>query len=195
VEAPSERWRRCSTCKKDIAFRAVYWVCSVSTCNRVRSALQFCSVGCWDSHVPILRHRDAWAVEERAPTREEAQREAIERAERAAAPPTRPSPAPAPASQSTRTTGSASPAPVAATARPAEKSMEKREGNESGPREVLVVVSKLKNYVRARSGFNCSDRVMEMLSDHVRAVCDRAIESARADSRKTVLERDVPKVV
>ena len=52
------------------------------------------------------------------------------------------------------------------------------------------MVSKLKAYVRARSGFNTSDRVVEPLSDAVRELCDRAIEKARADERKTVLERD-----
>ena len=63
----AERWRRCSACKNDIALGAVYWVCSVSTCNRVRTALQFCSVDCWEVHLPTERHREAWAVEERAP--------------------------------------------------------------------------------------------------------------------------------
>jgi histone H3/H4 len=57
-------------------------------------------------------------------------------------------------------------------------------------RDVLIVISKLKNYVRARSGFNTSDRVVEPLSDAVRELCERAIEKARAEGRKTVLERD-----
>ncbi len=63
----AERWRRCSACKNDIALGAVYWVCSVSTCNRTRTALQFCSVDCWEVHLPTERHREAWAIEERAP--------------------------------------------------------------------------------------------------------------------------------
>lgn len=67
-------WKRCSTCKKDIAFLAAYWTCNVSTCNRPRTALAFCSVPCWDAHVPMLRHRDAWAEEARAPTRAEWER-------------------------------------------------------------------------------------------------------------------------
>ena len=65
------RWRRCSACKKDIPLGALYWVCSVSTCNRARTALVFCSVDCWELHLPTERHRDAWAVEERAPTEPE----------------------------------------------------------------------------------------------------------------------------
>ncbi len=62
-----QRWRRCSACKADIALGSPYWVCSVSTCNRKRTALVFCSVDCWEIHLPTERHRDAWAVEERAP--------------------------------------------------------------------------------------------------------------------------------
>lgn len=63
------------------------------------------------------------------------------------------------------------------------------------PREVLVVVSKLKAYIRARSGFNTSDAVVDVLSDHLRKVCDRAIEQATTEGRKTVLDRDFRDVV
>jgi hypothetical protein len=63
----AERWRRCSACKSDIELGAIYWVCSVSTCNRVRTALVFCTVDCWEIHLPTERHREAWAIEERAP--------------------------------------------------------------------------------------------------------------------------------
>jgi hypothetical protein len=61
-------WKACSTCRKELPFDAMYWVCNVSTCNRPRTALAFCSVPCWDAHVPMLRHRDAWAEEQRSPT-------------------------------------------------------------------------------------------------------------------------------
>ena len=64
----AERWRRCSACKNDIGLGSIYWVCSVSTCNRIRTALVFCSVDCWEIHLPTERHREAWAVEERAPS-------------------------------------------------------------------------------------------------------------------------------
>ena len=56
--------------------------------------------------------------------------------------------------------------------------------------DVLVVLSKLKNYVRARSGFNTSDRVSAPLSEALRVLCDKAIHKARAEGRKTVLDRD-----
>jgi ATP-dependent 26S proteasome regulatory subunit len=58
--------------------------------------------------------------------------------------------------------------------------------------DVLVVVSKVKKYVRDRSGMNTSDAVAEALGAHVRKVCDDAIRNAVRDGRKTVLDRDVP---
>ena len=57
--------------------------------------------------------------------------------------------------------------------------------------DILIVISKLKKYIKDRSGMNCSDAVAEMLSDHVRALCDDAIRAAARDERKTVLDRDV----
>ena len=69
------------------------------------------------------------------------------------------------------------------------------DGNETnasaGGGEVLIVVSKLKAYIKAKSGMNTSDGIVPVLSEQVRAIADRAIESARADGRKTVLDRDV----
>ena len=56
--------------------------------------------------------------------------------------------------------------------------------------EVLVVVSKLKNYIRARSQMNTSAAVAEKLSEIVRTLCDQAIERAKSDNRKTVMDRD-----
>ena len=61
-------WKRCSSCKKELAFASPYWACNVSTCNRPRTALVFCSVPCWDAHVPMVRHRDSWAEERTSPT-------------------------------------------------------------------------------------------------------------------------------
>lgn len=60
-------WRECSTCKKPIHYGQKYQVCNVSTCNRKRNSYVFCSVDCWDAHLPLANHREAWAVEETAP--------------------------------------------------------------------------------------------------------------------------------
>jgi histone H3/H4 len=58
-------------------------------------------------------------------------------------------------------------------------------------KETLVVASKVKAYIKARSGLKCSAAVIDALSDKVRGLCDAAIEAARADKRKTVQDRDV----
>ncbi len=65
--AMSDGWKVCSVCRKAIGFGQVYYVCNVSTCNRKRTALYFCSVACCDAHLPEARHRDAWAEVKTAP--------------------------------------------------------------------------------------------------------------------------------
>jgi hypothetical protein len=58
--------------------------------------------------------------------------------------------------------------------------------------EVLIIASRLKDYVRAKSGYHTSDRVLEPLSEIVRRVCDQAIRNAQREGRRTVLDRDLP---
>ena len=65
------QWRRCSACKNPIGFGSKYWVCNVSTCNRKRTALAFCSVTCWEVHLPGANHRESWAEERIAPAHSE----------------------------------------------------------------------------------------------------------------------------
>ncbi|MGK5084063.1 hypothetical protein WDW37_12265 [Bdellovibrionota bacterium FG-1] len=62
--------------------------------------------------------------------------------------------------------------------------------NEAPGGEVLVVASKIKNYIRAQAGMNTSAAVMEALSNKIRQLCDQAIETAKTDGRKTVMDRD-----
>jgi histone H3/H4 len=107
-----------------------------------------------------------------------------------------PSPAPAPSSSGfspspasapvRRVVGDASPVTAAA--------VEGLKLSEVTDRDILIVVSKMKKYIKDRSGMNCSDSVAEMLSDHVRLLCDEAIRTAARDDRKTVLDRDVTRV-
>ena len=59
--------------------------------------------------------------------------------------------------------------------------------------EVLVVASKVKDYIRRNSEMNTSGEVLQALSDQIRSLCDKAMDSARADGRKTVMERDFKK--
>lgn len=56
--------------------------------------------------------------------------------------------------------------------------------------EVLVVASKLKTYIREKSGMNTSAAVLDALSAKVRALCDQAIDNAKREGRKTVMDRD-----
>ncbi len=57
-------------------------------------------------------------------------------------------------------------------------------------KEILVVQSKLKSYIKQVADMNTSGNVAPMLSQLVRELCDQAIENARAAGRKTVMDRD-----
>jgi hypothetical protein len=120
-----------------------------------------------------MRHREAWAVEKHAPSRAEWERQ--KRQEQASA-------------RSKEARASAAPARRPPTPVPAEK--------EAGaiPRDILIVASKLKTYIRARSGMNTSESVMDVLSDRLRKLCDEGIRNAERDGRKTVMDRDFKSV-
>jgi hypothetical protein len=180
----AETWLKCTACKNPIPFNATYWVCSVSTCNRPKFPLVFCTVSCWDSHVADARHRESWAVEARAPSK--AQWDADHASDPAPAP--RPVVAAAPVVRRVVGEPSAPVAPVAATAAAGGVNLLDVVDN-----DMLIVVSKMKKYIKDRSGMNCGDAVAELLSDHVRAICDESIRVAARNERKTVLERDVPR--
>jgi hypothetical protein len=60
-------WRKCSNCKKTIESKATYYKCSVSTCTAKRTNYVFCSVACWECHLPGANHRKAGAIESKAP--------------------------------------------------------------------------------------------------------------------------------
>jgi hypothetical protein len=54
----------CATCRAAIAPHEVRYRCSVSACNAGRFKLRFCSVACFEKHIPTARHRGASCVEE-----------------------------------------------------------------------------------------------------------------------------------
>jgi hypothetical protein len=176
-------WRRCNLCKAAIGFEQEYFVCSVSTCNRKRTGLFFCSLGCFEAHLPTARHRDAWAEPQRAPSAAvaRAEREAEEAEARGA-----------PAAGAD--VGGAAPQRRIVVGTRSEAAQPSPEQTEAEA-EVLVVVSKLKKYVRDRSGMNTSDGVLALLSDHLRALCNDAIRQAGLEGRRTVLDRDFAKVL
>lgn len=57
-------------------------------------------------------------------------------------------------------------------------------------KDVLVVVSKLKKYVKDKAGLNTSGNVADRLSEKIRILTDEAIENAKRDGRKTIMDRD-----
>lgn len=58
--------------------------------------------------------------------------------------------------------------------------------------DILVVASKIKKYIKEKSQLSTSANTLEVLSNIVKSVCDKAIENAKADGRKTVMDRDIP---
>ena len=54
----------------------------------------------------------------------------------------------------------------------------------------LIIASKLKQYIKGKSGLNTSANVIQRLSDIVRTHCDNAIKQAQESGRKTVMGRD-----
>jgi hypothetical protein len=149
-------WKKCSICKKPILWAARYYVCSVSTCNGDRTGYVFCSVSCFDAHLPGARHRQAGAIEKMAPK--------------------------SASDSSSRTLIK----PAAATS----VGPSTHVGSKPIPRDTLIIASRLKEYVAAKADYNTSASVMDVLSDYVRVITDRAIDNARAEGRKTVLDRD-----
>lgn len=205
----AEVWKKCTECRTEIEFAATYYQCSVSTCNRTRMPLVFCSVICWDCHLSSVRHRDAGAIEAKAPSKAQWEREMADEQEKPTAParptatpstgvvqavrPSRPDETrpnavpPMPAVEPQRRVVVGAPAPAAAS------SSDSVALADVADKDMLIVVSKLKKYIKDRSGFNTSDQIMDLLSDHVRAICDEAIRCAARHDRKTVLERDLPR--
>lgn len=172
----ADAWKVCSICRKPIGYGTQYFSCSVSTCKSKRTGLFFCSLPCFEAHLPEMRHRDAWAEQERAPTREQARMQ-----EDRDAPPK-------PGAQG------------AATSTSQEAARRRIVGGPSAPEpdaenDVLVVVSKLKKFVRDRSGMSTSDGAIPVLSEHLRWLSVEALRVAAADGRKTVMDRDFTQVI
>jgi histone H3/H4 len=167
-------WRVCSTCKKPIAYSARYYECNVSTCSGKRTGYVFCSVPCWETHLPQARHRDGWAVEKNAPTKQQAiagQDGDSTAATAQAAPPRR--------------------IIVSGTSSPSAPNLKGNNGASSSmDHEVLVVVSKMKQYIKDKADMNTSADVADVLSQLIRYACNDAVDEARADGRKTVMAKD-----
>ncbi len=158
-------WKKCSSCKKPIGFSTKYYICSVSTCNGQRTGYVFCSMPCFEVHLPGARHRDAGGIQQTSPSRAEYQQ-----------------------SQNPSNGVRRKIIPTTVSSKTTVMS-----GGTVLPRETLIVVSKLKDYINAKAGMNTSAAVIDILSDIVRRECDDAIDKARQEGRKTVLDRDFEK--
>lgn len=178
-------WRPCSSCKKPIAHGQTYWVCSVSTCNRARTPYQFCSVACWDAHVPVMNHRSAWCEEKRAPA-SSGPPTGLPRAGRSDAPP------PAEVGGGRSASRESHEARRAQRLEASRRRIARTEPAQPDPvdTDILVVASRLKDYIQRKGGMRTSADSLDAISDIIRREALRAIENAREDGRRTVKARD-----
>ena len=153
-------WRKCIVCKNEINFSTKYYKCSISSCDKKRSPAQFCSVNCWDVHRSIMSHKSAGAEEFHSPTKDKWITE-----------------------QKYEPT-------VRMVKQKEAVSSELEPTGDVDLNDILVVASKLKAYVKGKSGLNTSANVMPALSSIIRQECDKAIQKAHRDGRKTLMGRD-----
>ncbi len=57
--------------------------------------------------------------------------------------------------------------------------------------DTYVVTSKVKKLIKETGGCNTSGETIEVLSEAVRRLCEKGVESAKSDGRKTVMARDI----
>ena len=72
----------------------------------------------------------------------------------------------------------------------AKKKAKKKTAKKAAPKDVLVVASKVKAYVKSKDMMSSSDAVTA-LNDVVYAVLDAAIERTQANKRSTVKPQDL----
>jgi len=58
--------------------------------------------------------------------------------------------------------------------------------------EALVVTSKVKKYIKDKADMNTSASTVDALTKMVEKALDQAIEHAKNEGRKTVMDRDFP---
>lgn len=61
--------------------------------------------------------------------------------------------------------------------------------------EILVVASKVKGYIKEKGECNTSASTMDALTAVIAKILDKSIENAKADKRKTVMDKDIPNVI
>ena len=71
----------------------------------------------------------------------------------------------------------------------AKKKVTKKTAKKASNKEVLVVASKIKAYIRSK-GCMCSAEAIQAISDSVYCTLDKAVERAGANRRATVKAQD-----
>lgn len=56
--------------------------------------------------------------------------------------------------------------------------------------EALVVASKVKKLIKDEGGLSTSAQAIDQLTIRIQTICNKAIENAQGDKRKTVMDRD-----
>ncbi|MFZ4714730.1 MAG: hypothetical protein ACOYL6_13520 [Bacteriovoracaceae bacterium] len=120
----------------------------------------FCSVDCWNLHNPVMNHKSSWAEEEISPKKELATPEKVE-----------------------------APRRFIVSSKPGATSIPSLPSSPMET-EILIVASKLKQYVKDKYDMNTAASVMDALSNEVRRLTDKACENAKRDGRKTLMDRD-----
>lgn len=57
--------------------------------------------------------------------------------------------------------------------------------------DVLVVTSKVKKFIKEKGGCNTSAETIEVLSKAIERLCQKGVEAAKNEGRKTVMARDI----
>jgi len=182
MDSANHFWSKCSSCKKEIGYSSRYYVCSVSSCNTKRTGYRFCSVSCFETHVPGARHKNAGAVEEQSPVKSQPSPQwsasPVQKSE-------------APKKPIVQQSAQETPRPSTGVKRRIVS------GSQGNPRrvttesdEILIIASRFKEFMKTQSDLNCSQAVMTALSNHVRMIAMQAADNARDQGRKTLMEYD-----
>jgi histone H3/H4 len=124
--------------------------------------LVFCSVDCWDLHNPVMNHKSSWAEENRSPKQSEFKNE------------------------NENENQTSTPRRILVN----NSTAKKNENENENENEILIVASKLKQYIKDKHDLNTSSNVMEILSKYVRKFSDQAAQKAKSEGRKTLMDRD-----
>ena len=57
--------------------------------------------------------------------------------------------------------------------------------------DVLVVTSKVKKFIKESGQCNTSSETIDVLSEAVKRLCQKGMDRAKAEGRKTVMARDI----